>query len=83
MYKVRVCFEIAASAGMGYDEQGNPSPVGAQITIGESLEKIPYEELTKDLKIDTVASMLKVHPEEVTIIPPEEYDEKYGDEEDE
>jgi len=81
MYKVRACFEIAASAGMAYDEQGNPSSIGMQITIGESLEKIPYEELTKNIKIDAVASMLKVDPEEITIITPEEYDERYGDDE--
>lgn len=81
MYKVRVCFEIAASAGMAYDEQNNPMPVGAQITIGESLKEVPYEELTKELKIDAVASMLKVDPEEITIITPAEYDERYGDKE--
>lgn len=81
MYTVRVCFEIAASAGLACDDQGNPCPVGAQITIGEALKEVPYEELAKDVKIDAVASMLKVDPEEVTIITPEEYDERYGDEE--
>lgn len=81
MYKVRVCFEIAASAGLAHDEQGNPGPVGAQITIGESLEEFPYEELAKDLNIDAVASMLKVDPSEITIITPAEYDERYGDKE--
>ena len=79
MYKVRVCFEIAASAGLAHDEQGNHSPVGAQITIGESLQEVPYEELAKDVKIDAVASMLKVDPEQITIITPAEYDERYGD----
>lgn len=71
MYELRVCFEIAA----------HPCPVGVEITIGESLNEVPYEELVKCVKIDSVASMLRANPEHITIITPEEYDERYGDEE--
>lgn len=81
MYKVRVCFEIAPSAGMAQDEQGNPGSVGGQISIGESLKEFPYEELTKDLNIEALAASLHVKPEDITIITPAEYDERYGDQE--
>ena len=81
MYKVRVCFEIAASAGLARDEQGKPGPVGGQISIGESLKEFPYEELTKDVNLESLAAALHVNPEEITIITPAEYDERYGDKE--
>ena len=82
MHKVRICLEIN---GVAEDDQGNPCPAGLQITLGETDEEIPYEELTKDLDISKLlagaglSSFAK--PEDVTIITPEEYDERYGDEE--
>lgn len=79
MYKVRVCFEIAASAGLAQDEQNLPRPAGGQITIGESIEEFPYEKLKEYVNIDSLADALNVDPEEITIITPEEYDERYGD----
>ena len=78
MYKVRCCFEIA---GMAADENGNPKPAGLQITLGESLKEIPYEELMKSADIEAIAVMFNVNPEDITIITPEEYDERYGGEE--
>lgn len=81
MYKMRVCFEIAASAGLAHDDQGNPGPVGAQVIIGESLTEFPYERLTKGVKLEAIAAALDVDPEEITIITPAEYDERYGDKE--
>ena len=78
MYKVRACFEIA---GMAEDENGNPAPAGLQITLGESLKEIPYEELKKSADIEAIAVMFHVKPEDITIITPQEYDERYGDEE--
>lgn len=79
MYKVRVCFEIAA--GLAKDEQGNPSPVGGQVIIGESLNEIPYEKLTEGVKLEALAAALDVDPGDITIITPAEYDERYGDKE--
>lgn len=82
MYKVRVCFEID---GIAEDEQGNPCPAGLQITIGESEKEIPYEELIADIDIPAMlrgvglGSIVKT--EDVRVITPEEYDERYGDEE--
>lgn len=82
MNKVRICFEID---GLGEDEQGNPCPAGAQISLGESPLNIDYHELTKDLNIPGCLKLMHldtiVKPEDVRIITPEEYDERYGDEE--
>lgn len=78
MYEANIYLEIA---GMAQDDQGNPRPVGAKISIGESLKDIPYEELTHNLNVNAIAEMLNVKPEAITIITPEKYDEGYGDRE--
>ena len=82
MNKVRICLEIN---GLGEDEQGNPCPAGAQITLGETELNIDYHELTKDLNIPGILKMMfldaKFRPDDVRVITPEEYDERYGDEE--
>ena len=78
MYKVRACFEIA---GMAADENGTPAPAGLQITLGESIKEIPYEELIKSADYEAIAAMFHVQPDAITAITPEEYDERYGDEE--
>lgn len=78
MYKVRACFEIA---GMAADENGNPAPAGLQITLGESIKEIPYEELIKSADLEAIAVMFHAKPEDITIITPQEYDERYGDDE--
>lgn len=83
MHKVRVCFEILK--GLAEDEQGNPTPCGGQIKIGESEKEFPYDKLTANLDIPTLLARIGlsqiVKPEDVRIITPEEYDERYGDEE--
>lgn len=82
MNKVRICLEIN---GIAQDEQGNPCPAGGQIELGETELNIDYHELTKDLNIPGVLKMMHldtiVKPEDVRVITPEEYDERYGDEE--
>ena len=78
MYKVRACFEIAS---MAVDENGQPSPAGLQISIGESVKEWPYEDLISHIDISEVAAMVHVDPAALTIITPQEYDERYGDEE--
>lgn len=82
MNKVRICLEID---GIAEDEQGNPCPAGGQIELGETELNIDYRELTKDLNIPGVLKMMHldtiVKPEDVRVITPEEYDERYGDEE--
>ena len=76
MYKVRACFEVA---GMAADENGNPAPAGLQVCLGESVKEWPYEELIAHVDINKVAALVNVDPAAVTIITPQEYDERYGD----
>ena len=76
MHKANIYFEIA---GMAQDDQGNPKPVGVKISIGESLEEIPYDTLTHNLNVNAIAQTLNVQPEDVAIITPDEYEERYGD----
>lgn len=82
MAKVRICFEID---GLAEDEHGNPCPTGAQITLGETEKNIDYHTMTRDLNIPNCLKLMCldtiVKPEAVRIITPEEYDERYGDEE--
>lgn len=82
MNKIRICLEID---GLGEDGNGNPCPAGAQITLGETEKNIDYHELTKDLNIHGILKMMyldaKFRPENVRVITPEDYDERYGDEE--
>ena len=78
MHKANIYLEIA---GMAQDDQGNPKPVGVKISIGKSLEEIPYDDLTHNLNINAIAKTVNVKPEDITIITPEEYDERYGDKE--
>lgn len=78
MHKANIYLEIA---GMDQDDQGNPKPVGVKISIGKSLEEIPYDELTHNLNINAIAKTLDVKPEAIDIITPEEYEERYGDKE--
>ena len=76
MYKANIYFEIA---GMAQDDQGNPKPVGVKVSIGESLKEIPYDELTHNINVNAIAETLNVKPEDVSIITPEKYEERYGD----
>lgn len=79
--KVRVCFELSTR-----DDDGNVNGTfGLAMTIGESDKEIDYQQLTatinKEGVLRTTALVGFVKPEDVKIITPEEYDEKYGDEE--
>lgn len=80
--KLRVCFEID---GLAEDEHGDPAPAGLDITFGEAEKQVDYQELVQNISIDGVLKFVCldgiVRPEDVRIITPEEYDEKYGDDE--
>lgn len=82
MSKVIIYLEID---GLGEDEQGNPCPAGVKINLGETKQNIDYHELTKDLNIPGILKMMfldaSFRPDDVRVITPEEYDERYGDEE--
>lgn len=82
--KLRVCFEIG---GLAEDERGNPAPAGLAVTLGETNEHVDYQELVQNIDIAGVLKLVClndiVRPEDVKIITPEEYDEKYGDRDEE
>ena len=46
--------------------------------MGESLKEYPYEKLTKGIDYDAIANLLHVDRKDITVITPEEYDERYG-----
>ena len=77
--KLRICFEID---GLAEDEYGNPAPAGLDITLGETEKQIDYQDLARNINVDGVLKSVcldgVVKPENVRIITPEEYDEKYG-----
>ena len=84
MKKVRICLEIQ---GLDQDEHGVPCPGGLCLTIGD--EEAPeisgeeYQQLTKTVSIPGILSAAFLEglyrPENCRIIPPEEYDRKYGE----
>ena len=82
MTRFRICFEVN---GIAEDEEGFPAPAGMQIDFGEIDKDVDYSEITKDLNISGILAYVgldhRVSPDAVKIIPPEEYDERYGGEE--
>lgn len=80
MGKLRICLEVQ---GIAEDKDGNPCPAGIAITVGETEKEIPYEKLAANLNIPEVLKLAWLDgvatPDDVTIITPEQYDEKYGD----
>ena len=80
--KIRVCFELCTR-----DEDKNIDGIfGLAMEIGETNTGVDYGELTKSVNIGEVLRVTGldglVKPEDVKIITPEEYDEKYGDDDD-
>lgn len=80
MTDLRVCFEVK---GFAEDENGNPCPAGLQMNIGNVKKEIEYEKLTQNIDIEKVIEYAGlsgiVKPEDVRVITPEEYDERFGD----
>jgi len=78
MSKVRICFEIN---GLSADENGLLCPTGMQIALSET--NVDYETLTKNINASKILEFVSltglVKPEDLKIITPEEFDEKYGD----
>lgn len=87
MKRVRICSEVH---GMAADKTGNPVPAGMEFTLGEVTDEkyteIVYYEATKGIKaiawlkalgMEHIAAQHK--EEDFKRITPEEYDMKYGD----
>ena len=79
--KLMLFFEID---GLAEDKYGEPAPAGLTITLGETEKQVDYQKLVQNISIDGVLKLVCldgiVGPEDVRIVTPEEYDEKYGDE---
>lgn len=76
--KVKLFFEV------GYlDDVGERGALGVALDIGESDGPVDYEALAKSVDKDRILYLCGlagvVGPEDMTILTPEEYDLKYGD----
>lgn len=67
-----------ACSQMPFAQEG--LPWGGSIVLGETEQEIDYDELAAVLNLDAVADMLHVPRGSVSILTPEEYEEKYGKE---
>ncbi len=78
--KVKVCFEVKWTDG-----NGDPSLFGLAMTIGESASPVDYGKLTRSINKEAVLRVCGlddlVKPEDMTVITPEEFALKYGDDE--
>lgn len=72
MSKLRVCLELGEFGGL-------------EIDLGETEKEISYEELTKNMNIESILKFVcldgVVRSEDVKIITPEEYELNYGGDE--
>lgn len=82
-YNLRICFELKVNT----DPEVGGFPVGLQLTIPNAKEDLPYEKLTQGLNLAAVLHEFGLdkiaRPEDLRIITPEEFDERYGDDEEE
>lgn len=84
MAMLRVCLEIQ---GLARDADGNACPGGLCISLGELPDDEMHAEITQKLMAQAdVAAILRatpleglVKPSDCRVITPEEYDAKYGD----
>ena len=78
-YDLKVCFE---AYGLNCDADGNPVPVELQMTIPGAKKMVPYEQLTSSLNLAAVIELLGfkgiIQPQDLRIITPEEFDERFG-----
>ncbi len=78
--KVKVCFEVKC-----IDENGDSSLFGLAMIIGESASPVDYGKLTRSINKEAVLRVCGlddlVKPEDMTVITPEEFSLKYGDDE--
>lgn len=84
MKKIRICLEIQ---GLAEDENGNSCPGGLCVTFGEDTDPEPtaeeYAGLMESVGIEGVLKTAMLDGLYTTadcrLIPPEEYDRKYGE----
>lgn len=78
--ELRICFEVSVV------DDGKPCSFGMQMSLGETSQNVEYETLAKSVDIEKLISVacldtMGVKRENIRIISPEEYDNLYGDEE--
>lgn len=86
MKKIRLCLEVQ---GLGQDDFGTPCPAGVCLTLGdedaEELTGAEYETFLQQVKIEEVLRLVcldKLYtPADCRLITPDEYDQKYGEDE--
>lgn len=82
MGDLRICFEVQ---GLARDENGEPCAAGVQVSFEGIMARddISSEELAEKLNVPALLEYVclseVVKPEDVRIISPEEYDEKYAE----
>ena len=79
--KMRLCFEISKLAR---NEDGSPAPCGMELSFDVGADhEIEYTELAKSIDIEKLLELAflngVVDAEDVVIISPSEYDERYGE----
>lgn len=69
--------------GMAEDENGSPVPAGMQVNMGDISQgrKIPYDALVAAINVPALFTHLglDIKPNDMKIITPEVYAEKYGE----
>lgn len=82
MQEVRICFLVNPKN----PEEAALEPCGLSMTVGQSEQPIPYDELTKSIGEAEIRKLLEyaglseiVSAEDVRIITPEEYDARFGE----
>lgn len=86
MAKFRIYLEVSANAGLCQDASGKPCETG--VSFGFSVPdhwELEYWETARKFNLDKIAEDFlfgAVNGDDLKVISPEEYSEKYGDEED-
>lgn len=68
--------------GMAVAEDGSPAPAGMEINMGDISQgrKIPYDALVSAINVPALLAHLGLDfdPNDIRVITPEDYSEKYG-----
>lgn len=81
MNELRFCFEVY---GLAKDDSGDPCPVGMALSFGNvsTATHFDYNKLAESISIPAFLNLAGlsdvIKPEDVKVISPEEYDEKYS-----
>lgn len=87
MAMLRICLEIQ---GLARDADGNACPAGLSVSLGEIPDDAVGDATKRLMDSVDIAALLRatplggfVKPSDCRVITPEEFDEKYGDDDEE